>query len=115
VALRLDRFGWEALEETADRHGLAVGEVVSAACRRFLAHEPLPSLAGRRQTGTWGWVSVDLGPAELAALESRARRHRTAFEMLLRESVTALIAELDSGRLGVEMVAADYPVDEASA
>ena len=103
------------MEETADRHGLSVGEVVAAGCRRFLTQETLPSLPGRGRTGMWGWVPVDLDAAELAALESRARRHRTAFEVLLRESVTALIAELDSGRLGVELLASDYRADADAA
>jgi hypothetical protein len=113
ITLGFGEFGWQALEEVAGRHDVGVGELVSAACRRFLAtahNEPLPRFASTPREDQ-RVVTVDLGPAELSALDDRAASLETTREALVRHAAIRLLADLDSGAVGAEL--AFGPSDEA--
>jgi hypothetical protein len=114
ITLGFDDFGWEALSLTARRHGLSLGELVGAACRRRLARcrqAVAPPLFQRDRIGLRHDVTIDLEPAELRGLESDAELEHVELGVVIRHAVFTLLAEIESGRL-VRELGAD---DEASA
>ena len=108
LRLGFNDFGWDALTETAQRHGLGVGEFVSASCRRHLARERTgmpPVFMRSRYAGTPREITVDLGAAEMRALENEAEESTVPLDAIIRHAVLALIADIDSGRLSAELAA----------
>jgi hypothetical protein len=110
IRLGLTDFGWEAVTATAARYGLGVGEFVSASCRRYLAgpeDHPLPEFARSGNSGPPRDLILDLEPAEMRALERHAERLSVPLGTLISHAVLALIADIDSGRVGAELAAGD--------
>ena len=116
LTLRLDEFGWDAVTAVADEHGLTVGDLVAASCRRAP-----PGAAGvpprfiPAATGTARLVEVDLDARELEALQRHARTSEVDVEALVRHHVITLLAEIDAGRVGAELAGERAARDDEAA
>jgi predicted DNA-binding ribbon-helix-helix protein len=105
LTLRLDEFGWQALEAEAGREHESVDELLASAASYFASTLPsgrAAALAPRFKLSVHGaprQVRIELSRDRWEQLEAEAGRQSVSLERLLEHAALLYLADLDSGRV----------------
>ncbi len=103
LALRFDRFGWQALESAAERQHESLEDLISAACGYFVLELETERVATRlprfRDTrGEPRELELSLPSRIWQSLEQQAESQDAEPSRIVEHATLLYLADLDSGR-----------------